>query len=402
VQQNIQQVATSRPPGTMRDMEQVRAFLARQGAMGDFNRGTRQSILTLSPIAFSQGQPTKLDLPQTGFLSDIYCIFSGTTTTAAASSTTIKSYIPTPLGIARRVRVFNNQGVDVWNTSAWGCALVDMAQKTHFSPLTEQGGQFQYANAFGTSQNVFTRYRNTDASLGASASQNWRWPAHLSIAWGPALQAGLQLLQDPAIRYSLEVGWGDATDLYSATTGTVTLSNVQCLPTVVLYHVPERSVDLPKLSFTKTVLEDQQPLLTGSGDNVYKFVTGNMATKVILEYVNTPASVQTPIFPTGASANASVNPITRVKARYSQTQIPYDIDCDSQYLIQRERYAQDLPGAVICHELSMPNGLPELVGVRDIINTARLTDLDFIATLSGVTLANGFIRGIREQLVKNR
>jgi hypothetical protein len=50
----------------------------------------------------------------------------------------------------------------------------------------------------------------------------------------------------------------------------------------------------------------------------------------------------------------------------------------------------------------MPNGLPELVGIRDVVNTARLTDLDLIATLSGQTLSNAFIRGVREQLVKNR
>jgi len=399
---NVQQVALGSPPLTMRDMEAVRAYLARAGAMGDFNRGTRQSIISLSPIPFTQGQPVKLDLPQTGFLADVYGILSGTTTTAGASSTTIKSYIPTPVGIVRRLRLFNNQGVDIWNTSGWGCQLINKTQKVHFDPLTEQAGEFNYAGAFGTAQDPFTRYRNTDASLGASVSQNWKAPFHISAAWGPALQAGLQLLQDPAIRFSLEVGWGDTTDLYSATTGTVTLSNVQLLPTVVLYHVPERAIDLPKLSFTKTTLEDQQPLLAGTGDNGYKFVTGNMASKVLLEYVNSPAGVQTPIFPTGASASASANAITRIKLRYSQTQIPYDVDADSQLLIQRERYSQDLPGGVYCHELSMPNGLPELVGVRDIINTARLTDMDLIATLSGVTLTNGFIRGIREQLVKNR
>ena len=156
------------------------------------------------------------------------------------------------------------------------------------------------------------------------------------------------------------------------------------------------------MSFSKTTIVDTQPLLSGSGDNVYKFVTGNMASKILLEYVNIPAGVQTPIFPTGASANASTNPITRIKLRYSQTQIPYDCDADTWLALQRWRYSQDLPGGVYVHELSMPNGLPELVGIRDILNTARLTDLDLIATLSGVSLSNAFVRGVREQLVKNR
>src|SRR5207247_2494905 len=133
-----------------------------------------------------------------------------------------------------------------------------------------------------------------------------------------------------------------------------------------------------------------------------KFVTGNMASKVLLEYVNTPAGVQTPLFPTGASVGASVNPITRIKLRYSQTQIPYDCDADTWLQIKRWRYSKYRPGASYVHEISMPNGLPELVGIRDVINTTRLTDLDLIATQAGKTLTNAFIRGILEQLVKNR
>jgi hypothetical protein len=302
----------------------------------------------------------------------------------------------------RNFLVKNNQGVQIFNTSGWGACLTAMTSKYHFDPLVEQQGQFNYSNGFASEQDPFTRYRNPDAALGANSSQNWRFPFWLPIAWGPTGQAGLQLMQDPAIQYQLEVGWGDATDLYSATTGTVTLSSIQCLPTVVLYHVPERAVDLPKLTYTLTTIEDVQPLTVGNGDNVYKFTTGNMAERVILEYVNTPASVQTPFFPTGATANASTNPISRIKMRYAQTQIPYDCDADTWLLIQRWRYGRDLPGGVYVHELGQPNGLPELVGVRDIVNTARLTDLDLIATLSGQTLTNAFTRAIRRQLVVNR
>lgn len=391
-------------PGNMtqRQMEQLRAYLQQQGLVGDFNRGTRESIVTQPAVTFSQSQTTRIDLPQTGFLADIFGIVSGTTTTGAASSTTINSYIPTPVGILNAIKVKNNQGVEVWNTSGWGMVLKNMVSKYNYDPLTEAAGQFNYANGFGTAQDPFTRYRNTDASLGASASQNWRFPVWLDIAWGPALQAGLQLLQDPAIKYQLECNWGSATDLYSATTGTVTLSNVQLLPTAHLFHVPERAIDLPKLSFTKTVIEDQQSLTAGTGDNTYKFVTGNMAESIILELVNKPAGVLTPLFPTGASASASVNPVTRLKVRYSQTQIPYDCDADSWLARQRRQYGRDLPGGVYCIQLGQPQGLPELVGVRDIINTARLTDLDIIATLSGATLTNAFFRGIRSQLVKNR
>lgn len=400
-QGQAQRIAQGRPPMTQRDMEAVRQYLMSQGMAGNFARATRQSILTQPAFSFSSGLPVKLDLPQTGFLADIFALFVGTTTTGAASSTTLLNYIPPPLGIANRIHVFSNQGVDIWSAGAWATYLSNKTEKYRFEPIVEEASEFNYSNAFGNSRDPFTRYFQSDAALGASASQNWRFSSWLPIAWGPSAESGLQLLQDPAIRYSFEVTWGTLASLYSATTGTVTIS-ATCLPTVVLYHAPERAIDLPKLSYTRTVLEDQQALLSGSGDNVYKFVTGNIATKVILEHVNAPAGVQTPIFPNGTTLANSTNPVTRTKLRYSQTQIPYDMDADTQLFRQRWLYGQDLPGGVYVHELSMPNGLPELVGVRDVLNTARLTDLDLITTLSGVTLTNGFTRGIRHQLVKNR
>ena len=42
--------------------------------MGDFNRGTRESYLTQPSIPFTQGQPNKVDMPQTGFLADLFGI----------------------------------------------------------------------------------------------------------------------------------------------------------------------------------------------------------------------------------------------------------------------------------------------------------------------------------------
>ncbi len=399
----LQQMALQNPGNmSQRQMEALRAFLASQGVVGDFNRGTRQSFLTQPSVSFTQGQPQRINLPLTGYLSDLFGIVSGTTTTGAASSTTAKSYIPTPVGIVRSFLVKTNQGVQIWNTSGWGAVLTAMRSKYHFDPLVEQAGEFNYSNAFGNAQDPFAMYRNTDASLGASASQNWKFPFWLQIAWGPVGQAGLQLLQDPAIQYQFEVGWGDATDLYSTTTGTVTLSSIQALPGVVLYHVPERAVDLPKLTYSYTTIEEIQSLLVGSGDNAFKFVTGNMAESVILEYVNAPSSVQTPLFPTGATPGAAINPLTRIKTRYAQTQVPYDSDPNIWLLWQRWKYGRDLPGGVYVHEFGQPNGLPELVGIRDIINTARLTDLDLIATLSGQTLTSAFVRGIRRQLSVNR
>jgi hypothetical protein len=364
--------------------------------LGDFNRGTRQSILKMPVQSYpgTAGQITTQVLPQTGYLAGVYLLLKGTTTTAAASSTTVATYPVLPEAFIRRIRIYNNQGVELWNTSGYGAYLYQRTLRSSFDPAVD-GFDF----TFGGGLNPFNRYHALPTSLGASATETWKAGFWLPIAWGASLQAGLQLAQDPAITYSLEITWGDVTDLYSATTGTVTLSAVTVQPMVELYHVPPQGYDLPRLSFTKTVLEEIVPLTTGTGDNTVKFVTGNMLTRHIQEFSNAPGGVRAAIAPATAAA---ADLITALRVRYSQTQIPYDQDAATMLFRQRLLYGLDFPAGVYIHELSDAMGLPELVSTRDILNTARLTDLDFVTTLSAVTLATGQVRVIKEQLVANR
>jgi len=362
-----------------------------QQRVGDFNRATRQSFITLPSQTWpgTAGQITRLDLPQTGFMGNLWLLLSLTVTTAAASTTTVGTY-PGPMAanFVRRFRVYNNQGVELVNLTGFGLYLYNATLRSGFDQSINNA-DFSY----GAASDPNSRFNVPPTSLPASSSETVRFAWCLPISWGFSLQAGLQLLQDPAIRYTLEITWGDVTDLYSATTGTVTITNASVEPTIDLYHVPARAEDLPRLSYTKTILEDTQALTTGTGENTYKFVTGNLATRIIQEFSNAPGGVRAPIAPSA---------ITRRKLRYSQTQIPYDTSADIRLFMHRMNYGRDLPAGVYVDELSNPMMLPELVGTRDILNTARLTDMDIITTLSGVTLATGQLRTIREQLVANR
>jgi hypothetical protein len=364
--------------------------------LGDFNRGTRQSWL-LQPIQAypgAAGQTTRLTLPQTGYGAGIQLLLQGTTTTAAASSTTVATYPVLPYSFLRRIRIYNNQGVELINMTGYGAYLYSRTLRTYYDPAVLSNTQ--PVAQLGTARPSF-RFFAAPSSLGASATEVWKASWYIPIVWGFSLQHGLQLWQDPAITYTVEITWGDATDLYSSTTGTVTLSGVTVTPMVELYHVPPAGYDLPDLAFTKTVLEEVQPLTSGTGDNTYSFVTGNVATRIIQELTN--GATVAPIQPTTAAA---ADQITQVKLFYSQTQVPYIWDASSLQAHQRLLYSGDLPGGVFVHELSDAMGLPELVTTRDALNTARLTDMKLIYTLSGVTLNNGNLRTIKEQLVANR
>lgn len=366
-----------------------------QRSVGDFNSATRQSIQTVTSIVpatpGTAGEIQRRELPQSSFMAGLWLVFRGTTTAAAASTATQKPYPVLPYSYIRRIRIYNNQGVEFWNTSGYGAYLYQSCLRTGFDASVKHPDAQMV-----TVPTAFTRYFDQPTSLVASTSDTWRAGLWIPVSFGPGLSHGLQLLQDPAITYTVEVTFGDVTDLYSATTGTVTLSAVSMDMHIEEYSVPDEAIDFPRLAYSKTVLEDIQALSTGTGENSYRFVTGNIATRIIHEYSNTTDGTE--------ATRAAIAPasVTARAIRYAQTQVPYNENPDIALLRQRALYGRDLPQGVYTWELAQPLMLPELVGTRDAINTARLTDLFTFVTLSGVTLNSSQLRTIREQLVANR
>src|SRR6185437_10326054 len=225
---------------------------------GNFNAATRQNIIPGPVFTFPSGQ-TNLTLTQglsqTGYGAAINLFVNGTTTTAAASSTTAANtvYPPPPLGYIQRLRLYNNQGLDLFNVTGYGLYLWLITQRTHFDPITQQTGQF----VGGFTPSVFSQYFQAPSSVGASTTDNWFFALRLMMAWGENLQAGLQLMQDPSVQYFLELTCGSPSNIYSATTGTVTLS-ATVTTELEIFSVPPSPADQPRLNYTQVVLEDLQ------------------------------------------------------------------------------------------------------------------------------------------------
>jgi hypothetical protein len=376
---------------------------ARAQRPGNFNAATRQTLIQQPDQVWpgAAAQTTRLDLPQTGFFSGIWLNIIGSVTTASASSGVVATYPLTPYGVLRKIRIFNNQNVELWNTSGYGAYVYQRTLRTAFDTFGTINDAVPASGRFNNVTNPLTRYYQELSGIGsASATGNFRGALYLPVSWGFPLQHGLQMAQDPAIRYSMELTWGDVTDLTAsgAASGTVSLATTTKVSVACeLFQVPEEGIDFPNLAYTKTVLEDIQALSAGTGDNTYNFVTGNVLTKLMHEVTNTgTVSSTTQRFPIDPSA------VTQLQLQYAQTQKPYVINADLQLFRQRCLYGSDLPPGWYVHELTEGMGLPELPTTRDVLNTSRLTDLQSLITLSGVTLATGQLRTIREQLVANR
>lgn len=360
---------------------------------GNFLASTRQNFIPGPVFTFPDGQ-TNLTLtqplPQTGYGAALNLFVNGTTTVAAASSTTSANtdYPPPPLGYLQRIRVYSNQGLDLFNLSGYGLYLWLCTQRTGFDPITQQTGQFQG----GFTPQVFAQYFKKPSTTGASSTDTWQMALRLMIAWGDNLNAGLQLFQDPSVQYFLELTCGAPSNIYGATTGTVTLKST-VTSEIELFSVPPSPADQPRLNYTQVVLED---LVTSgfaaSSDLQYKIVPGNILCQVIHEI-----AAGSTLAPT-SSAN-----LTALKLNYSQVQVPYNSPAPFPYFRQRRLYGRDLPPAVLVHELQAPNGFPELKGGRDLLNLAQLTDANSLISLgSSFSTTNAQLRTVRTLLCANR
>lgn len=363
--------------------------------VGRFESDTRQQIITLSamspPNPGTAGQIVTQQLPTSGYLSSIFMLLKGTTTTTSAQSTVVGTYPQPPWNFIRKIRVYTNMGVELVNLSGYGLYLYDRTLRSGLDIDTIVNSLTYAATDGGGNNTVRSRYLVHPTSLGVSSSETWKCGYYLPIAWGTGGKAGLQLLQDDAVKYYLELTFGDLTDLYTSNSGSPSLTNVSVTPMVETFSTPRNPDNRPDLSYSKVLLEESQPLDAGTGVSTFKMVTGNMVTRLIHEFSN--GSTAKPLDP---------SEITNLRMDYAQTQVPYNLDPDTQLLRQAFLYGANMPQGVYIWELAEALGLPELPTMRDVIDTLMLTNLQTETTISGVTLSNSKLRTIKEWLVPNR
>lgn len=366
---------------------------ARNQEPGNFNAATRQNFVLGSPVSLPSGSTGNVvlttEVPSIGYLGAVNLFLEGTVNTGVGGSTTVSAtqYPLAPYAFIKRIRLYNTNNVDLFSISGYGAYLLQGTDRTHFESAVVQAGQY---NPFTPAP--FASYFDAPAAIGASATDTWSCMLRLEVAWGNMLRDGLQLLQDPSIKYLLEITFGTLSDLY-ATNAVATFGSVSVTPEYEIYQLPQREIDQPALNFAKVVLEDIQTSGFVAGGNLqYKLVTGNMLLRVIHELAQ--GSPLQPFSP----AN-----ITSSQINYAQVQVPYNTRAPFSYWRQRRIYGKDMPAGVICHELQSPNGFPELPGARDIINLAELTDANsLIGIASGAPLTNPQLRTVRVQLAANR
>jgi hypothetical protein len=345
-----------------------------------FNNATRQSIIQLPPIPYAANTTQSIQLPQVGFLSEILipCQFViQSNGTLAATNLTAPQI--TPYQVVKRLTLRTNEGAEIYATSGEGNYFVTRYLRSSFDP---RNPLTTVANT-----NVVNSVFQLPPSYAISTTYNINFTLYIPVALQQSLLAGLILLQSPTTRLTLEIQWGDIlVDPFNISAGAFTLTSGTTLPSMMIYNLPASQDDYPDVSWVHVIQEEIQPV-ANTGDFLYRPPLGNMYLRVIQEFINNNARM-TP-------ANFS-----RLSLNYAQTQTAYNINPAQQAWMQRFRLGGlDLPDGVWAWDFLYGTGILEMGNMRDVIDTARLTDMNIISTIAGsVTLTNAFVRNIKEML----
>jgi hypothetical protein len=321
-----------------------------------FDTSTRQKFIKLpTQTKPTGGGTTSIDLPRSGLLNRIYVqvsvTVSGTVTTANASG------IPTVL---RRIRLSLNNGIDIFNVSGLGYQYLVREQIDNYADASPQ------------------------ASRAVVTAATFNLDFIIPIMMNNRDPIGLIMLQNEQTLATLVLDWEADSNVILTGGGTYTATAV---PVLAVFEVPVRQEDWPPLNVVHSIIEDQQAI-PGAGDFTYNWPRGN--TYLGVYHLITPVATV----------------YTQARLRTQQSIFLEDIaPADMRAIFNNTtNQGRDMllagtaltgAGNRIFWDLMGTDGLGSYGTVRDVINSAALTDLASIITAS----ASGTLFSVRRQLI---
>jgi hypothetical protein len=324
---------------------------------GGFLANTRRRFLPLEQRSVSSGGGDILiwNLPKSGILSAIYLIAPITVTGTLSS--------PNPLGgaaIIRRMRVTVNTGVDLFNVTGPGYHYYLAYLHNEYGPgLVSPNAQNPIAS-------------NTTYQLNTK----------IPVAVNNRDPIGLVLLQSEQIAVQLIVEIEAAS---AVATGASLSGSIQ--PYLETFTVPVDAADLPPLNIVHQVLEETQ-VITATGEFTYYWPRGGQYLSMGHLY--------------GIAASGASDKWSEVFIRVNQSDIIERHKAPTMDLLWSETVTgaasglSQRPRGVVHFDFIGTSGLGTYGLARDIVNSALVTD---IATVLTISTANDTLRTVRRQLL---
>lgn len=347
-----------------------------------FRDATRENMFSQpapqTATAFSQ-KLTFL-MPQTGYLADIALSWTGTITGTGTASGSWPTYPANPWAVMKQVRLYTSDNIEIVNVSGWGLYLANARKRRIMS--------------WGTDVVSYLSTNNRAALLAAPSgslsgtSNTITGFLTIPVMTDDMLMLGMLLTQTNELRVNLDIVLGSQTDIVGsgayATTGP--FISMTFTPNTRVFQDPGAGARQPNLSYINYLLEEDSPFTLATGDWVYRPATG-LIFKALYGVLEN-ASVQI------APAN-----ITQVQYKYAQSVVPQQEPITIHTARWKESFGFTPPDGYFDFSFDQGSGLVGMLDTRDLLNSANVTDLQFIFSVTGLTLSGTTqVRAIKEQL----
>lgn len=345
-------------------------LLAPNERMYRFLQSTRQYKQELPAMTFSAGQTISTTFPKTRFLSKVYLRIKGSFVAKHASKTTFTKNPFDMYRLIRQVRLTINNGFNPYQIGGVELSLYNLADM--FSALK--------ADPYGTRviENVVSSAGTTDKVS---------YTLELPITLSEKDLIGLVNLQNEQTVVTLNVDCGNITDVMSDTDIEIVSYNIAVTPVLETFSIPLDANSVPDYSIIKLVNEEISNVV-GAGDMIVKLPTGLTYRRMIV-YIASDAKF-TPI---------DTDQISNFQLVFNQADSPYNISADHLAYENTMAYGGNLPKGCFVFDFAS-QGLSNLGGSRDFIDTERLQEFWLKINFKNLTGNSNYVYVISEKLAR--
>jgi hypothetical protein len=318
-----------------------------------FAQSTRQNFQTMpTQTVTAENTTIQFNLPKVRLLSRILLHVEATATLVSTAGT-IATSMYSPYNILRRIALDLNNG---------------------FSPVILDGASMYLYDKVGMNSNVYDISTNIKANtyvenIAAAGGRDnkIKFTLNIPLTLNERDSVGLLLLQNDESVVTLTCDIDRLANAYTLNAGngdTVTFKNMTVTPMLETFSIPPVSSAFPDISVLKLV-SSKSDIFQGGGSSVIKLPVGTIYRKMIFRFTD----------------NAGV-PLTddsfvgNFELIFNQADIPYSMKPKILSSLNHRMYGSVLPAGVYVLEFSY-NGIPNMAGSRDYVDSERLTELWF-------------------------
>lgn len=336
-----------------------------------FAQMTRHMLQKQPAMSLIENSSSSFILPKTNLTSKIYLLVEGSFKVAHASETTFTTKSYSPYRFLRNVSVSINNGFNPFQISGVGLAIYN---KLRLNSKIYDAVSDELA---------FCRLTNTASSAGAV--NYMRFMVELPFVLNERDPIGLILTQNEETVVTCQIDTNAIADMFASATGyTISEVNVAVTPIIESFSIPPVAEAMPDLSILKLVHE-QNFAISQTGELTLKLPVGTTYRKIAMHFEHADGT------------GFTLNEVDNLQMILNQADIPYNVPFKF-ILSENQKYYGDIfeQGTYIV-DLSY-QGIPNLGGARDYIDTERLTEF-WLKTNAGNT---GNAKVIYETLARLR